>query len=54
MFGGNYASVVKLIKNMYENDVDEIDRVHASVLSECIEMRYKTSQCNSMKKRTMS
>ena len=38
MFGGN-ASVVTLIKKIYENDVDEIDRAHASVLSECIEMR---------------
>ena len=48
MFGGNYASVAKLIKKMYENDVDEIDRTHASVLSECIEMRDRTYQCNLM------
>ena len=33
---------------MYENDVGEIDRVHASVLSECIEMRDRTSQCDSL------
>ena len=37
MFGGNYAFVVKLIKKMYANDVE------ASVLSECIEMRDRTS-----------
>ena len=48
MFGGNYASVAKLINKMYENDVDEIDRAHASVLSECIEMRDRTFQCNSL------
>ena len=33
MFGSNYASVANLIKKMYENDVDEVDRAHASVLS---------------------
>ena len=47
MFGGN-ASVVKLIKKMDDNDVNEIDRAHASVLSECIEMRDRTYQCNSL------
>ena len=51
MFGGNYASVAKLIKKMYENDVNEIDRTHASVLSECIEMRDRTYQCNSLSQR---
>ena len=42
MFGGNYASVAKLIKKMYENDVGEINRANASVLSECIGMRDRT------------
>ena len=36
MLGGNYASVVKLITEMYDNYVDDIDRAHASVLLECI------------------
>ena len=35
--------VVKLVKKMYATDVDEIDRAHASVLSECIDMRDRTS-----------
>ena len=48
MFGGNYAFGVKLIEKMYENDIDEIDRAHASVLFECIEKRDSTSQCNSL------
>ena len=33
---------------MYENDVDDIDRTHASVLLESIEIRDRTSQCNSL------
>ena len=40
MLRGNYASVMKLIPKMYENDVD--------VFSECIEMWDGTSQCNSL------
>ena len=48
MFSGNYASVVKLITKMNVNDVDDINRANASVLRECIEMRDRTSQCNSL------
>ena len=32
MFSDNHASVGNWITQMYENDVDEIDRIHASVL----------------------
>ena len=47
-YSGNYASVATLIKKMYENDVDEIDKAHTSVLLECIEIRDRTSHCNSL------
>ena len=45
---GNYASVVNWITKLYENDVEDIDGIHASVVLECIEMRDRTSQCNSL------
>ena len=33
---------------MYDNNVNSIDAIHASVLLECIHMRNNTSQCNSL------
>ena len=33
---------------MYDNNVNSIDAIHASVLLECIHMRDNTSQCNSL------
>ena len=48
MFSGDYASVVNWMAKMYENNVDDIDRIHAIVLLERIVMRDRTSQCNSL------
>ena len=48
MYNSAYRHIANCIRKMYDNNVNSIDAIHASVLLECIHMRDNTSQCNSL------
>ena len=48
MYNSAYRHIANCIRKMYDNNVNSIDAIHASLLLECIHMRDNTSQFNSM------